>query len=90
MDNILTQAYEAWSSASALRSRRLRYKRYTYGDQWSDIVSDSSGKLHVERDLIEQTGNRPIINNLIRQLVKTIVGRFRSDESHRHIYMRGL
>lgn len=86
MDNILTQAYEAWSSASALRSRRLRYKRYTYGDQWSDIVSDSSGKLHVERDFIEQTGGRPIINNLIRQLVKTIVGRFRSDESHRHIY----
>ncbi len=76
---IINQAYNAWSSASSLRRRRQRYKRYTYGDQWSDIVDDVNGKLCIEEDLIRRSGKRPIINNLIRQLVKTIVGRFRAE-----------
>ena len=42
---ILRQAYNAWSSAAGLRERRARYKRYTYGDQWSDLVLSSKGHI---------------------------------------------
>lgn len=79
---IIRNAYEAWNAASELRARRLRCKRYAYGDQWCDIVRDSKGRLRVERDVIEEAGDRAVTNNLIRQLVKTIVGRYRAESKN--------
>lgn len=83
---ILRQAYSAWSGASGLRERRCRYKRYTYGDQWSDPVISSKGHIIKESDRLTESGKSPMINNLIRQLVKTIVGRYRNIMSEKAIY----
>lgn len=82
----MQEAYRAWSSAAALRARRDRYKRYTYGDQWSDTVSDQNGRLWREEDLIVASGRKPLKSNLIRQLVKTVVGRFRTICAEQGIY----
>lgn len=60
-----------------MRDTRRRLKRYTYGDQWGDIVTDGDGRRVVESEWIKQSGRKPITNNLIRRLVKTIVGRYR-------------
>lgn len=75
---LLTAAHSAWSAAARQRQRRDRYKRYTYGDQWSDMVRDSDGNLIPERELLSKCGRQPLTNNLIRRLVKTIVGRYRN------------
>lgn len=83
---ILKQAYEAWNAAAAMRRRRARCKRYTYGDQWSDSVVDSSGRVRLESEVLAEGGNRPLINNLIRQLVKTIVGRYRTVAADNGVY----
>ena len=61
-----------------LRQNRLRNKRFTYGDQWGDLVRDHNGCLMTEGEHLANQGCQNITNNLIRQLVKTIVGRFRS------------
>lgn len=74
---IFETAYHLWESRADQYRTRLRLKRYTYGDQWSDTVSDCDGIRMPERDAITRTGKRPISNNLIRRLVKTIVGRYR-------------
>ena len=58
--------------------RRNRYKRYTYGDQWCDPVRGRRGNYVSEEDALIESGKRPMINNLIRQLVKTVVGRYRT------------
>ncbi len=71
------RACEAWQAAAVLRARRERHKQYTYGDQWCDIVPDGCGNMVSERRLVESTGKRPQTNNLIRRLVKTVVGRYR-------------
>lgn len=84
--DLLALAYRAWASASELRSRRLRCMRYTYGDQWSDIVRDSTGRLCREEDALIGSGKKPIVNNLIRQLVKTVVGRFRTRVADSGVY----
>ena len=76
--NLLQRAYDTWLAADDLRRRRLRQKRYTYGDQWSDLVDDLAGGRIVERELLLEKGKRPLTNNLIRQLVKSIVGRYRN------------
>lgn len=76
---VLQAAYKAWSNAHALRSSRLRNKRFTYGDQWSDVMRDRNGRTITEWQRYSEDGSAtPITNNVLRQLVKTIVGRFRS------------
>ncbi|MDE5811786.1 MAG: hypothetical protein K2H61_05725 [Muribaculaceae bacterium] len=74
---LLGEARRAWNAGADLRSRRLRYKRFTYGNQWSDIIKTSSGEIMTERDHELRRGRRPMSNNLIRRLIKSIVGRFR-------------
>ena len=87
MENpILVRAYNAWSGASDFRNRRERYKRFTYGDQWCDAVPDGKGALITERESIERSGKRPYTNNLIRRLVKSVVGRYRTDAAEKGLY----
>ena len=75
---VLQAAYQAWMNAAGLRQSRLRNKRFTYGDQWGDLVKDYQGRVITEGEHLANQGCQSITNNLIRQLVKTIVGRFRS------------
>ena len=71
----LSLALEAWRDGYALR--RQRYKRYTYGDQWSDPATAADGSAVTEGDLASHNGQQPLTNNLIRQLVKCVIGNFR-------------
>ena len=74
---VLRAAYQAWMGAAGLRQARLRNKRFTYGDQWGDLVRDHEGRVMSEGEHLASQGCDSITNNMIRQLVKTIVGRFR-------------
>ncbi|MBQ9077609.1 MAG: hypothetical protein IJY31_07210 [Muribaculaceae bacterium] len=76
--NLLWLCYKTWLSAADLRERRNRYKRYTYGEQWGDLVDDGTGHYIPEGELASRMGKKPLTNNLIRQLVKSVVGRFRN------------
>ena len=76
---ILLNAYKTWSQANQLRNKRRRNKRFTYGDQWSDTVTTTSGATMSEFEYYLKGGTPPLTNNLLRQMVKTIVGRYRSE-----------
>lgn len=78
-NDILTRARECFDSAADFRRRRERQKRFTYGEQWADTVACADGKTRTERDLATMRGRTPLTNNMIRNLVKTIVGHFRAD-----------
>lgn len=75
---LLTAAHQAYDSGAGLRSRRNRFKEFTYGRQWGDMVKDPDGHLITEGEMASRQGRQPLTNNMLRQLVKTIVGRFRS------------
>lgn len=77
--NILLAAHKAWVAGADLRARRQRYKQYTYGQQWNDLVIDNDGNTVTEGEFAASCGKKPLTNNLIRQLVKSIVGRFRDN-----------
>lgn len=78
----LTQAYEAWNNMATFRRRRQRYKNFTYGRQWDDIVQDpDTGRRTTERELLSRYGRPPLTNNLIRQLIKSVIGRFRQSRN---------
>ena len=74
---ILIEAQNHWANMSRFRQERERNKRYTYGDQWIDTI-EVDGQRISEEKYIEQQGNVPLKNNMIRRLVNTIVGLYRS------------
>lgn len=88
-DLILDKALATWNIWSEFRARRSHSARFTYGEQWCDYVADPNnpaGPRIREDRAIENTGRRPYTNNLIRQLVKTVVGRYRTHAAEANIY----
>lgn len=71
------RAADAWQHLSSLRALRRRLKNFTYGDQWSWPVIDHDGNTVSEGDSVRQMGKTPLTNNLLRSLIKSVVGRFR-------------
>ncbi len=77
-EQLLELAHHAWRNMAPMRANRNRYKQYTYGQQWNDPVTDEKGNVMTEGEFARRCGKKPMTNNLIRQLVKCIVGRFRN------------
>lgn len=67
-----------------LRQRRRRHKNYTYGRQWDDIYTGRDGRKKTEFEFAMECGHRPKTNNLLRQMVKTIIGLWRRDIAPDH------
>ena len=74
---LLAQARSYWEHMGAFRQSRNRCKRYCYGDQWSDQVM-VDGHMMREDNYIRSQGSEPLKNNLIRRLVKQVLGLYRS------------
>ncbi len=75
---VLNAAFNAWNACATLRRSRLRNKRFAYGDQWLDTSVDASGCVMTDRERYTTGNSTPVTNNLIRNLVRTVVGRYRS------------
>ena len=75
---VFEAAIQAWNAGAGLRKRRERMKAYTYGRQWDDECILPDGSRGTEADLARLSGRNPQTNNLLRQMVKSVVGRFRS------------
>ena len=76
--HLLAEAHRAWERMRPLREKRERNKNFTYGNQWCDMMTDEHGRRVSEWQHLRDNGKDPLTNNLIRQLVKSVVGRFRS------------
>lgn len=75
--DVLLEAQQFWDNMSRFRLDRERNKQYTYGNQWKDIIS-VDGKFMTEEEYIKSQGNVPLKNNLIRRLVRNVLGVYRS------------
>lgn len=76
---ILQIAYNAWQSLERFRAEAERCKRYVFGDQWGDLITEPvTGKRMSEADYIKSQGKVPLRNNLIRSLIRTVLGQFAS------------
>lgn len=75
--HLLLQAQHYWNNMSDFRKDRERNKRYAYGDQWKDLIK-VDGETMTEEEYIAKQGNVPLKNNLIRRLVRNVLGVYRS------------
>lgn len=70
-------ARENWEQLSSFRKKRNRCRDYTFGRQWNDII-EVDGRQITEYEYILSEGNIPLKNNLIRRIVRNVMGVFRS------------
>ena len=75
--DVLMEAQHYWDNMSRFRIERERNKRYNYGDQWMDVIT-VDGEQMTEEEYIRSQGNVPLKNNLIRRLVRNVLGVYRS------------
>lgn len=78
---VLLQAQKAWEEIDPFRHKRKRNRDYTYGKQWNDLIKLPDGRVMSEEEYIRQQGKVPLKNNLIRQMVKTVLGQFRNNQT---------
>ena len=77
--DVLMMGHRYYSNMQNFRKERDRNKRYTYGDQWGDpIAVGCCGKTMTEGDYIKEQGSIPLKQNLIRRLVRNVLGVYRS------------
>lgn len=76
---LLFEARNYWDRLGGFRQTRNRCKRYCYGDQWGDQIM-VDGRLMREEHYIRSQGSEPLKNNLIRRLVKHVLGLYRAQE----------
>ncbi len=66
-----------WQRLQSFRADRDRCKRYVYGDQWDDPIT-VNGRQITEREFILSQGQVPLKNNILRRILRNVVGLYRS------------
>lgn len=70
---LVARVTECIDGLRRFRDDRERCKRFTYGDQWIDRIIDNGVSIS-EEEYIASQGNIPLKNNLIRRLVRNVLG----------------
>ena len=73
---LIQETKECWEQLAPFRRKRLRCIDYTFGRQWNDII-EIDGRRLTEYEYILSEGNVPLKNNLIRRIVRNVIGVFR-------------
>jgi len=77
----LEMCRQYYESLSDFRRRRKRARLYLRGKQWSDLIEDDNGDIVTEELYIKSRGKVPLKQNVIRQLMKSILGQYRTNKS---------
>lgn len=85
---LLSRAMDCWEGLADYRRERERNKRFTYGDQWGDMIEVDGMKVR-EEEYIRMQGNVPLKNNMIRRIVRNVLGVFRSRYEERYVNHEG-
>lgn len=72
-NKILERCRNAWNRFEPARKARERTMKYTFGDQWSDIIEYKGGHI-TERRYIQKKGNIPLQNNIMISIFNTVAG----------------
>ncbi len=77
--NILYRAQRSWDGLAQMRKNRERLMRYTYGQQYQDKVS-VDGTVMTKEDYWATQGVIPKKNNLIRKMVRAVIGVYKNQD----------
>ncbi len=90
--DILETVDTTWSAGAPFRRQTERSSRYYKGDQWKDKVvirhRDGTKEVLTEEEYIERQGKPALKQNLIRPLVRNIIGQLRLSPYKSTIFAR--
>lgn len=79
---LLERCMRHWDSLSDFRERAFRNQKYYRGDQWSEKMEHpDTGETITEENYIRSTGRIPLKQNIIRIMVKNVLGQFRVNKT---------
>lgn len=82
---LVERCQQDWLSLGDFRRRRRRSRNYYQGYQWHEkIVVD--GKVMTEEENIMRRGKIPFKQNIIKQIVRNLLGQYRSSPSQSIVY----
>lgn len=76
--DVLYWAQQNWMNNQKVRDASARCSSFTYSDQWADKIKVGENEYMTERDYLISIGQTPLQNNLIRRLVRSVLGVYRS------------
>ena len=77
-----------WEDLSDFRKRYLRNLDYNYSKQLDSVVIDSKGKFKTQKQIIKEQGKTAVIVNVVREMVRTILGQYRLNPSRSVVFAR--
>lgn len=78
---LLERCESYYNGLSDFRNRRLRAFNYLRGRQWQDLIYDDNGNVVTEENYILSQGKIPFKNNIIRLLIRNIIGQMETQRT---------
>lgn len=78
MISVFERGATPWRGLKKYREERERCKRYVFGDQWGDMIDLGNGVTMTEDEAIRQYGQLPLKNNILRRIIRNVIGVYRS------------
>ncbi|MDD3962468.1 MAG: hypothetical protein PHT77_11475 [Bacteroidales bacterium] len=85
---LLDQSGLFWSALEDFRDRRSKSRKYERGDQWHELVQNENGEWVREDTLIREQNRLALKHNVIRQLVKNLLGQYRTNQAKSVVFSR--
>ena len=77
----LEMCRQYYDSLDDFRERRKRSREYLRGNQWGDMMVDDNGDTITEETNILNQGKVPLKQNVIRPLIRSVIGQYRTGKS---------
>lgn len=75
-----------WENLQYMRNKAFRNKQYYMGRHWYERMKDENGKWVTEKEHIELTGRIAFKQNIIKQLIRNILGTYRGNPTQSILY----
>ena len=86
---LLNRCRDYYDSMYEFRKNRRRNVDYTFGRQLNDLIQDPDGcGMISEKEYIMKQGNIPLVSNVIRKIIKSVVGVYRQNKTEPVIVSR--
>lgn len=77
-----------WDALYDFRRRYLTNSDYNRGRQLNRVVTDVNGKRKRQVDIVRENGKTPIVVNIVREVVRAILGQYRNNPSRTTVYTK--
>ena len=77
-----------WEDLADFRKRFLRNFDYNFGKQLDKVVKDSKGRAKTQKQIVQEQGKTAVIVNVVREMVRTILGQYRLNPSRSIVFAR--